>query len=112
MLEEKSYNGAPRVSVVFPNGFEDNLVLNQFYANEEDRMADIKDCNFIGHLENEAEACVAMTGCVGSEDVEFTILSAHTKKSPMFKWTKEGRVSVIERSSKVQCSIFGKYRKF
>ena len=68
LLEEKSYNGAPRVSIVFPNDFEDNLVLNQFYANQEDRMADIKDCNFIGHLENEPKACVAMTGCVGSED--------------------------------------------
>ena len=59
-------------------------------------MANVEHCNFIGHLENEPEACVAMTGCFGSEDVHFTILSSHATKSPMFKWTKDGNVEIIE----------------
>ena len=96
MLEEKSYNGAPRVSVVFPNGFEDNLVLNQFYANEEDRMAGLDRCHYFGHLANEPKACIAMTGCVGFEDVEFTILSTHAKTLHMFKWTKDGNVEILD----------------
>merc|ERR1712223_1015832 len=87
-------------------GHKDILVLNKFYANEEDRMANVEGCNFIGHLENEPEACVAMTGCVGSEDVEFTILSTHVTKSPTFKWTKDGQVITIESSNEE--GLYGK----
>ena len=101
LMEERTLNGIPSVSVAFPDGHKDTLVLNKFYANEEDRMANVEGCNFIGHLENEPEACVAMTGCVGSEDVEFTILSNHVTNSPRFKWTKDGQVIVIDSSNKV-----------
>ena len=55
-----------------------------------------ENCHFIGHLENEKEACVAMTGCLGRENVEFTIKSKHATNSAMFLWTKEGNVEVIE----------------
>ena len=50
----------------------------------------------------EFKACVAMTGCIGEEDVEFTILSTHATNSPMFKWTKEGKVEVVEKSNEVK----------
>ena len=50
----------------------------------------------------EFKACVAMTGCIGEEDVEFTILSTHATNSPMFKWTKEGKVEVVEKSNEVE----------
>ena len=96
LVEERSFNGAPVVSITFPDGHEDELVLSKFHANDEDRMANKDHCNFIGHLANEPEACVAMTGCIGSEDVEFTILSSHATESPLFKWTKEGHVEIIE----------------
>jgi len=96
MVEERSFNGSPRVEVTFSDGYTDTMVLNKHYATEEDRMAGTEDCNYIGHLENEKDACVAMTGCIGSEDVEFTIMSTHATESPMFKWTREGRVEVIE----------------
>ena len=68
-----------------------------------------ENCHFIGHLENEREACVAMTGCLGSENVEFTIMSKHASESPMFLWTKEGNVRVIEKPFKKvtqECSHF------
>ena len=96
MLEERSSNGAPSVSVTFPDGYHDNLVLSRFDANDEDRMANSEHCNFNGHLENEPEACVAMTGCFGSEDVHFTILSTHAIGSSMFTWTKDGKVEVVD----------------
>merc|ERR1712241_276847 len=96
MVEERSFNGSPRVEVTFSDGYTDTMVLNKHYATEEDRMAGTEDCNYIGHLENEKDACVAMTGCIGSEDIEFTIMSTHATESPMFKWTREGRVEVIE----------------
>ena len=96
LIEERSSNGTHAISVVFPDGHEDTLILDQHYFFEEDRIAQVEYCNYIGHLENDPEACVAMTGCIGSEDVEFTILSEHITESPMLKWTKHGIVETIE----------------
>merc|ERR1711899_700739 len=66
----RSSDSAPSVSITFPDGQKDTMVLSRFYANEQQRMDRVKACHYIGHLANEPEACVAMTGCVGSEDVE------------------------------------------
>ena len=55
------------------------------------------ECIYSGHLADEPEACVAMTGCAGSDDVEFTILSDRMIGSHMFKWTKEGDVEILNR---------------
>jgi len=96
LVEERSANGSPTVTVTFPDGYTDTLVLNRYYSSEEDRMAGAEDCHFIGHLAKEQDACVAMTGCVGSEDIDFTIMSSHATKSAMFKWSKDGHVEVIE----------------
>ena len=100
--EERSSNGSPSVSIVFPDGFEDTLVLRKYHANDEDRIANEDHCNYLGHLANEPEACVAMTGCFGSEDVHFTILSVHAEESSMFMMTKDGNVEIIDSSFKVQ----------
>merc|ERR1739838_824212 len=96
LVEERSSNGSPSIVVTFPDGYQDNLVLSKFYANEQNRMASKERCHYIGHLENEHTACVAMTGCVGSQDVQFTILSKHAPKSSSFKWTKDGNVELME----------------
>jgi len=58
----------------------------------------VEQCVYFGHLANEPEACVAMTGCPGSEDVEFTILSTHNELSHTFKWSKEGDVQILSRT--------------
>ena len=51
----------------------------------------LKECNYIGHLASEPEACLALTGCPGLDDyVELTILSEHFPG--IFKWYKDGRV--------------------
>ena len=99
--KERSYDDAPIVSVAFPDGYKDTLLLRKFHANEEDRIANKEHCNYIGHLANEPEACVAMTGCFELEDVHFTILSVHAAKSSMFKWAKNGNVEIINSSFKV-----------
>ena len=104
--EERSSNGSPSVSIVFPDGFEDTLVLRKYHANEEDRIANEDHCNYLGHLANEPEACVAMTGCFGSEDVHFTILSVHAEESSMFMMTKDGNVEIIDSSFKVLTLTF------
>ena len=95
LLEERSANGAPTVTVTFPDGYTDTLVLSKYYSSEEDRMAGAEACHYIGHLANEHDACAAMTGCIGSEDIEFTIMSRHAKSS-MFRWTKDGNVEILD----------------
>ena len=67
--KKRSNDGVPSVSVLFPDGYKDTLILSKFHANDEDRIANEEHCNYAGHLLNEPEACVAMTGCFGSEDV-------------------------------------------
>merc|ERR1711935_1325928 len=105
LVEERNANGVPSVAVTFPDGHSDVLLLDKFYANEEDRMIkghqgipNVEQCVYFGHLANEPEACVAMTGCPGSEDVEFTILSTHNEVSHTFKWSKEGDVQILSRT--------------
>ena len=74
--EERSWNeldNIPQISIAFPNGHFDNLVLDRFYPSAETRRIGKPHCNFIGHLENEQTACVAVTGCYGVDNVEFTI---------------------------------------
>ena len=61
-------------------------------------IPNVEQCVYFGHLANEPEACVAMTGCPGSEDVEFTILSTHNEVSHTFKWSKEGDVQILSRT--------------
>ena len=99
--KKRSHDGVPSVSVVFPDGYKDTLILSKFHANDEDRIANKEHCNYAGHLANEPGACVAMTGCFGYEDVHFTILSAHAADSSMFKWTRNGNVEIIDSSFKV-----------
>ena len=50
----------------------------------------------MGHLEKEGSSCAAMTGCLGREDVEVTILSKQYTESTMFRWTADNRVQIIE----------------
>jgi len=99
LVEERSLNGSPSIAVTFPDGYQDTLVLNKFYANEQNRMASKERCHYIGHLENEVTACVAVTGCVGSQDVQFTILSKHARKSSTFKWSKDGNVEDMKNAA-------------
>ena len=89
----------PNLSVTFPDGYSDTFVLNHFDDSEDDKLAG--HCHYIGHLTNEKKACVAMTGCIGSEDVEFTIMSSHGSDSNLFKWKKDGNVEIIKHQLEV-----------
>ena len=53
LIEDRSANGTTKVSITFFDGYKDTLLLSRFYANEQDRISKIEDCNYIGHLENE-----------------------------------------------------------
>ena len=64
LIEERSNEHHPLIEVTFPDGSSDFLILRK-YEN--------LDGHFIGHLENEPSACVAMVN--HPEHTEFTIMS-------------------------------------
>ena len=59
LLEERSENGNPSVMITFPNGYDDKLVLNKYFVNEEEENNGTEHCNFIGHLEQNLDTCVS-----------------------------------------------------
>ena len=73
--QERSFDGSPSVSISFPDGYNDNLILSKYSITG--KKDDYREhlCHYVGHLEKETSACVAMTGCPGLNDVTFTILS-------------------------------------
>ena len=62
---------------------------------EADRMAKKMHCNFIGHLANEKDACVAVTGCPGDR-MGFTVNSKHAGGSNRFTLHQNGTLEPIE----------------
>jgi len=103
LSEERSFDGSPKINVVFANGKSDTMILTKFDNGEEEEPeekieteAEVEECRYLGHLENEPSACIAMTGCPGVDKVEFTIFSKNVFDSPSYVWTKEGSVEMIE----------------
>merc|ERR1719394_413026 len=74
---DRSTNGLPSIRVTFPNGQTDTLVLHQF-------TDDGIDEDTIFQSRSEPEACLAVTGCSGLEDVDLSILSEHAPGTGMF----------------------------
>ena len=66
----------PNVAVYFPGGRKDYLVLTKHKSGPDEIDRIEVDCRYTGHLAGEPGACAAVTGCVGREDVELTILSS------------------------------------
>ena len=91
-----------RVSVSFPDGHFDILAMKPFVHSVQTVS---QDCHFSGHLTNEPNACVAMTGCIGSEDVELTILSENDSLSGMYIWKMDDSVVELESPWKVHKSL-------
>merc|ERR1711971_137099 len=103
LSEERSFDGSPKINIVFANGKSDTMILTKFNNGEdEDKIEteeEVEDCRYLGHLENEPSACIAMVGCPGVEKVEFTIFSKNVFDSPAYIWTKEGSVEMVETDS-------------
>ena len=102
VIERNSKNTAPSIRVTFPDGHSDEIRLGRHFFDDKDRIGTENDCRYFGHLENEHEACVAMTGCLGAEDVLVTIMSVHAPDSTHFLWTKDGEVSVLSPEENVR----------
>ena len=97
----KTREGIPNIDIVFPDGHEDTMVLHRHYESPKARMAGELHCNFFGHLKNDPRACVAVTGCLGRENMEFTINSKHSIHTNMYILEKNGNLKLIESKLKV-----------
>ena len=95
LLKDRFEGSTPNIEITFPDGYTDRLILQKHYFNEEDKKKIDNHCNYIGHLAEEKTACVAMTGCLGSDNVEFTIMSKHAMDSNSFVWNKNGAIHAI-----------------
>ena len=91
--------------ITFADGHEDKLILHRHIIFEVERTMDEQmNCNYLGHLEKDASACVAVTGCLG-EDMELTINSKHNTKTNMYLLKKSGEVESLPRPFSVSFVI-------
>jgi len=94
--QARSKGSVPEMQITFADGHEDKLVLHRHFISGADRMMDEEMCNYLGHLENDATACVAVTGCIG-QDMELTINSKHNTKTNTYLLQKSGEVQLLPR---------------
>jgi len=94
--EERSLEGTPTIDVVFDDGFEDTLILDTISFGDEDRIEGEEICDYFGHLASDLTSCVAVTGCVGAEDLDITIMGERGGLYQMCGHT--GEVTEIEPS--------------
>ena len=97
----RSLYDIPEIDIAFPDGHLDQIVLEKHFFNQEDRMANKEHCNYFGHLKNDPNACIAVTGCYGRDDLEFTILAGHGMANHMFVMQKDGQLRIVERTINV-----------
>ena len=91
--ESRSIDGTPTIDVTFDDGYTDTLILDHYYFSDEDRLIRSENCDFIGHLANDQTACVAVTGCIGSEEVDITIMG---DRGGLYQIGLTGNVSAVE----------------
>ena len=88
----------PSIDVTFDDGLTDTIVLRKFTFHEEDRLESLENCNYFGHLASDESACLSVTGCVGLEPLDFTIMG---EKGGLYRWNLDGSVTQIKRSELV-----------
>ena len=89
--EDRLEDGSPpKITIQFPDGHQDKLILSQ----HED--AEDQECLYLGHLETENSACVALTGCPQVDDLDVTIFSNHLEHNGRLKWLKNGTIFFLD----------------
>ena len=84
LIKDRSTNEIPLVEVNFADDSSDFLILSKYES---------LDGHFIGHLEKETMACVALVK--HPEHSEVTIMSHRTIGSTQYKWMNNGEVQLI-----------------
>ena len=92
----------PDVEVTFKDGETDRFVLDHHVALPfSSNLYHARTCSYLGNLENEVDAKVALTGCMDESNVErkmyITILSSRSPFRKSFSVDFDGNVSHIQR---------------
>ena len=103
--QDRSLYDIPEIEITFSDGHRDELILEKHFPNEEEMLEDQNHCNYFGHLKKDPEACVAVTGCYGEDDVEFTIMSDHALTKNRFMLQKNGQLKEIKSVFEVSIRI-------
>ena len=99
--QDRSLYEIPEITITFSDGHQDKLILENHFPNDEARLENEEHCNYFGHLKNDPNACVAVTGCYGLDDMEFTIMSEHSADQNMFVLEKDGKLRAVEIDKKL-----------
>ena len=91
----------PEMEVTFEDGQKDTLVLKHYNALPDSNNIDpSRLCNYLGHLENEKTARVAVTGCVDDKNLEkkmyISMISARSPYQKLFSMDFDGNVTPIQ----------------
>jgi len=102
IVSARSSDESPSIQVTFPNGNQDDLVLEPFRVNANSA----KICSYTGHLRNDPSSRVAVTGCMTTpgDQMEVTMIS-HSNINKMFLVDFDGNAEVIENPFEKQRSI-------
>ena len=103
--QDRSKTSIPEFHITFADGHEDKLILHRHFISDAERMDGQMNCNYLGHLEKDASACVAVTGCLG-QDMELTINSKHNTETNMYFLQKSGEIQLIPRPFSVSLTTF------
>ena len=60
LSNERSFDGSPRIDVVFANGKSDSMIFSM--SDDDFKMrkeTGIDECRYMGHMENDEEACIS-----------------------------------------------------
>jgi hypothetical protein len=51
LSEERSFDGSPKINIVFANGKSDTLILTRFEDGEEDKIeTGVEECRYLVHI--------------------------------------------------------------
>ena len=85
------------IDIDFPDGHKDRLILEkQPQISLRNENFETESCRYMGYLANDEKACVAMTGCYGKENIEFTINSEHSGSTNMYILNTNGQIEDVE----------------
>ena len=103
--QDRSLYDIPEIAITFPDGRQDEFILEKHFPNDEARLENEEHCNYFGHLKYDPNACVAVTGCYGRDNLEFTIMSENIFGPNMFLLEKNGQLRAVENDNVFRNSL-------
>ena len=93
VLSSRSIKDPPSVTVMFPNGVQDELELSHYKFQEVSEDG----CNYLGNLRNDVASSVAVTGCMNNPgDVMKITLISKNNVNKMFAVDFHGNAEIIK----------------